>query len=69
MAKYVYPAVFTPEDEGGFSVNFPSLKAATHRAILLQELWIMQKMFCALRHFMILKKRVLLFLHHPESRR
>ena len=23
MAKYVYPAVFTPEEEGGFSVFFP----------------------------------------------
>lgn len=26
MAKYVYAAVFTPEDEGGFSVNFPDLE-------------------------------------------
>lgn len=23
MAKYVYPAVFTPEEEGGYSVFFP----------------------------------------------
>ncbi len=26
MAKYVYPAVFTPEKNGAFSVNFPDLE-------------------------------------------
>lgn len=26
MAKYVYPAIFTPTDEGGYLVNFPNLK-------------------------------------------
>ena len=26
MAKYAYPAVFTPEKEGGFSINFPDLE-------------------------------------------
>ena len=26
MAKYVYPAIFTPEEEGGFSINFPDLE-------------------------------------------
>lgn len=26
MAKYVYPAVFTPEEEGGYSVYFPDLE-------------------------------------------
>ena len=26
MAKYVYPAIFTPEDEGGYSVLFPDLE-------------------------------------------
>jgi len=26
MAKYVYPAVFTEEEEGGYSVNFPDIK-------------------------------------------
>ncbi|MBS5285118.1 MAG: type II toxin-antitoxin system HicB family antitoxin [Blautia sp.] len=26
MAKYVYPAIFTPEDEGGYSVFFPDLE-------------------------------------------
>ena len=25
MSKYVYPAVFTQEDKGMFSVNFPML--------------------------------------------
>ena len=25
--KYVYPAVFTPEDNGQFSVNFPDLES------------------------------------------
>lgn len=26
MAKYAYPAVFTPEEEGGYSVFFPDLE-------------------------------------------
>lgn len=26
MAKYSYPAVFTPEPEGGYSINFPDLE-------------------------------------------
>lgn len=26
MAKYVYPAIFTLEDEGGYSVFFPDLE-------------------------------------------
>ncbi len=26
MAKYVYPAVFTPEENGGYSVVFPDLE-------------------------------------------
>ena len=25
MAKYVFPAMFTPEPQGGFSINFPDL--------------------------------------------
>lgn len=25
MAKYVYPAVFTEEEEGGFSISFPDI--------------------------------------------
>lgn len=26
MAKYAYPAIFTPEEEGGYSINFPDLE-------------------------------------------
>lgn len=26
MAKYAYPAIFTPESDGGFSINFPDLE-------------------------------------------
>lgn len=26
MAKYVYPAIFSPEEEGGYSVFFPDLE-------------------------------------------
>lgn len=26
MAKYVYPAIFTPEEEGGYFINFPDLE-------------------------------------------
>lgn len=26
MAKYVYPAIFTPEAGGGYSINFPDLE-------------------------------------------
>lgn len=26
MAKYAYPAIFTPEEGGGFSINFPDLE-------------------------------------------
>ncbi|MCM1136774.1 MAG: type II toxin-antitoxin system HicB family antitoxin [Clostridium sp.] len=27
MAKYAYPAVFTPEEDGGFSIKFPDLES------------------------------------------
>ena len=26
MSKYVYPAIFTPEESGGYSVRFPDVK-------------------------------------------
>ena len=26
MAKYAYPAIFTPESEGGYSITFPDLE-------------------------------------------
>ncbi|SEQ97050.1 Predicted nuclease of the RNAse H fold, HicB family [Lachnospiraceae bacterium NE2001] len=29
MAKYVYPAIFHQEDDGGYSVSFPDLPCAT----------------------------------------
>lgn len=25
MAKYIYPAIFTPEENGAFSINFPDI--------------------------------------------
>ena len=25
MAKYVYPAIFTPEEDGKYSINFPDI--------------------------------------------
>ena len=42
MSKYVYPAIFTSEPDGGYSVYFPDLKvvipAATHWLMLC--LWL-----------------------------
>ncbi len=29
MAKYVYPAVFTPEKGGGYSVDFPDIRGSS----------------------------------------
>ena len=26
MAKYIYPAIFAPENDGSFSVTFPDIK-------------------------------------------
>lgn len=26
MAKYLYPAIFTPEEDGGYSVSFPDME-------------------------------------------
>lgn len=37
MAKYVYPAVFTHEAEGGYSINFPDLKNCFTSAPTLEE--------------------------------
>ena len=36
MAKYVYPAVFTPEPEG-YSINFPDLESCYTSAPTLEE--------------------------------
>ena len=38
MAKYIYPAVFTKEVEGGYSVNFPDVPVA----ILVEKTYMMQ---------------------------
>ena len=27
MAKYIYPAIFTPEEDGGYSVRFPDVES------------------------------------------
>lgn len=36
MAKYVYPAIFTPE-EGGFSIRFPDFESCYTSAVTLAE--------------------------------
>ncbi len=36
MAKYIYPAVFTPED-GGYSVNFPDFESCYTEGNTLEE--------------------------------
>lgn len=37
MAKYVYPAVFTPEKEGGFFINFPDLEGCYTQGETLED--------------------------------
>lgn len=37
MAKYIYPAVFTLEDEGGYSINFPDIESCYTSAETLEE--------------------------------
>lgn len=37
MAKYVYPAIFTPEENGQYSVRFPDVKNCFTGADSLQE--------------------------------
>lgn len=37
MAKYVFPAIFTPEEEGGYSVRFPDLDGCFTDADSLTE--------------------------------
>ena len=47
MAKYVYPAVFTHEAEGGYSINFPHLKTALpQRLRWRKELKWLQMLLC-----------------------
>ncbi len=37
MAKYLYPAIFTPEKAGGYSVTFPDLKSCYTQGDDLQD--------------------------------
>lgn len=37
MAKYIYPAIFTPEKEGGFSISFPDIEGCYTCADDLEE--------------------------------
>ena len=37
MAKYAFPAVFTPEDEGGYSISFPDIECCYTSAETLVE--------------------------------
>ena len=37
MAKYVYPAIFTQEDEGGFSIRFPDIPGCYTSAETIDE--------------------------------
>ena len=37
MAKYIYPAVFTLEDEGGYAINFPDIESCYTSAETLEE--------------------------------
>lgn len=37
MAKYVYPAVFTPEASGGYSINFPDFESCYTSAETLED--------------------------------
>lgn len=37
MAKYAYPAVFTPEEGGGYSINFPNLESCYTCGTSLQD--------------------------------
>lgn len=37
MAKYIYPAIFTTEDEGGYSIHFPDISGCFTCADSLEE--------------------------------
>ena len=37
MAKYVYPAIFTQEEEGGFSIRFPDIPGCYTSAETIDE--------------------------------
>ena len=37
MAKYVYPAIFTREDEGGYSIHFPDIEGCYTQGENMQD--------------------------------
>ena len=37
MAKYIYPAIFTPEEQGGYSIAFPDIESCYTDADTLEE--------------------------------
>lgn len=37
MARYVYPAVFTPEAAGGYSINFPDLPSCYSQGDTIED--------------------------------
>jgi len=41
MAKYVYPAIFTPEQDGSFTVNFPDFESCYTSAESLADAIVM----------------------------
>ena len=43
MNKYSYPAIFTPEENGAFSIHFPDMALGINFSQVLQEA-LMQKM-------------------------
>ena len=43
MAKYIYPAIFTPEEDGYFSVSFPDLESCYTSGLGLVEAMDMAK--------------------------
>ena len=47
MAKYVYPAIFSPEETGGYSVSFPDVKGCfTSGETLAEALEMAQDALC-----------------------
>ena len=51
MAKYVYPAVFTHEAEGGYSITFPDLPDCATSAETLEEgIEMAADALCLIRH-------------------
>lgn len=53
MAKYVYAAIFTEEDEGGYSINFPDFESCyTYSAGIIDGMEMAEDALClTLYHF------------------